>query len=307
MVMPSFVRVVASVLRDELSIDRTDLKPVEQGRLAAARLTIIPLIIVIMACGLGRSIIDSVRDFLSYTPSNAAPASDVIGLDDELGYALNGLPPVIFGVLACVAMHLLRLPAPSCPHRQVGARTGVLAFFVAFIPLTLNNVLLQFAIATLHLRFFDGVSLSFLTPFGEGVMMVGTAAEGLVEEPLVLGLVAVGLRRCKVPWTAVAVVAIVLRISLHLYYGPAIVSWALWPLLYVMLYRRIGSIVPMILAHGVYDLSIVLDEWWLSHMVIAHLSDRLMPALAWVGAVIVVVVIVRRTVLRLRAVRAAKA
>lgn len=306
MAIPSIVHAAATAIRDELSIDRTDLKPVEPDRLIPARLTIIPLIVVIVACGLGDGIIEAVRYFLTYTPDTAS-SSVVIGLDDELDYAFTVVPPIIFGILACIAMRLLRLPAPNCPHRRISVRTGVLAFFVALIPLVLNNWLLQFAITVLHFRFFTGTPLSLLSPFAEGTMMVAYAAAGLEEEPIALGLVAVGLRRCKVSWPAIAAVAVLLRLSYHLYYGPAIVSWALWPLLYVMLYRRIGSIVPMILAHGVNDLAIALDTWWQSHMVIAHLSDRVVPAMAWVGVAIVVVVIVRRTVLGMRAVRAAKA
>lgn len=78
---------------------------------------------------------------------------------------------------------------------------------------------------------------------------------GPTEELVLLGIVVVGLRYVNLPWWLVTCVAVCLRVPFHLYYGWAAFAIGVWPVLAVMLYRRIGMITPLIVAHGMYDVS----------------------------------------------------
>ncbi|KAB8291438.1 type II CAAX prenyl endopeptidase Rce1 family protein [Bifidobacterium avesanii] len=78
---------------------------------------------------------------------------------------------------------------------------------------------------------------------------------GPTEELVLLGLTVVGLRWVGSPWWLVTCAAVALRVPFHLYYGWAAFAIGVWPVLAVMLYRRVGMITPMIVAHGMYDVS----------------------------------------------------
>jgi hypothetical protein len=76
------------------------------------------------------------------------------------------------------------------------------------------------------------------------------AAAGFEEElPLVLVLVW-ALRSARYSWLVVCVVAAVLRVSFHLYYGWEAVGMFVWPVLIVLLYARTGAIWGIIAAHA---------------------------------------------------------
>lgn len=78
---------------------------------------------------------------------------------------------------------------------------------------------------------------------------------GPTEELVLLGIVVIGLRYAGAPWWLVTCVAVGLRVPFHLYYGWAAFAIAVWPVLAVLLYRRVGMITPLIVAHGMYDVS----------------------------------------------------
>ncbi|KAA8817208.1 CPBP family intramembrane metalloprotease [Bifidobacterium callitrichos] len=78
---------------------------------------------------------------------------------------------------------------------------------------------------------------------------------GPTEELVLLGIVVIGLRYAGAPWWLVTCVAVGLRVPFHLYYGWAAFAIAVWPVLAVLLYRRMGMITPLIVAHGMYDVS----------------------------------------------------
>ena len=76
------------------------------------------------------------------------------------------------------------------------------------------------------------------------------AAAGFQEEiPLVLVLVW-ALRSARYSWLVICIVAAVLRVSFHLYYGWEAVGLFIWPVLVVLLYARTGAIWGIIVAHA---------------------------------------------------------
>ncbi|WIB72602.1 CPBP family intramembrane glutamic endopeptidase [Curtobacterium sp. MCBD17_026] len=96
---------------------------------------------------------------------------------------------------------------------------------------------------------------------GTGALIVegvDFALAGPAEELALLGLVVVALRRADVRWRWVVLVAIIVRIPFHLYYGWGVIAFAFWPLVFVYLYRRTGAIWGLVLAHTLYDVAAVL-------------------------------------------------
>lgn len=87
-------------------------------------------------------------------------------------------------------------------------------------------------------------------------------AAGVVEETVVLAFVVSTLRQAGRPLTEVAAVAIVLRMSYHDYYGPGVVGIAVWAAVFIWLYLRTGSIIPLIIVHFFWDATIFWTQRW---------------------------------------------
>ncbi|WP_169276431.1 type II CAAX prenyl endopeptidase Rce1 family protein [Bifidobacterium moraviense] len=112
------------------------------------------------------------------------------------------------------------------------------------------------ASAVIRTPFYD---YPFATRYESGwaatLYLVAMFFAGPTEELVLLGLPVLGLRHAGVPWWAVTCVAVALRVPFHLYYGWAAFAIAVWPVLAVLLFRRTGMITPLIVAHGMYDVS----------------------------------------------------
>ncbi|RSX58363.1 CPBP family intramembrane glutamic endopeptidase [Bifidobacterium samirii] len=277
-----------SAVIDELRIDRTGLKQADRPLRAAA--VIVPLIILLFAAGLGHAVVASIEQLLSYTPDDTLQYTTVdINTQTEylVGYLLRYNIP---GLLGCVAMMLLRRhPKPACPLRIPAWTTEVKTFFVAFAAMMAGTTMMTWAATVLHVQMVNQATV----PIGDTATMLvllGSATAGLMEEPIALGVVAVGLRRCRVPWPAVAAIAALMRVSYHLYYGWAALAIAIWPVLFVMIYRRTGAIMPLIVAHGVYD--VILTGQQLHPYTL--FAEPLLDALAVIGVAIAVVTVLRK-------------
>ena len=114
---------------------------------------------------------------------------------------------------------------------------------------------------------------------------------------MLLGIVVICLRYVDLPWWLVIVVAAALRVPFHLYYGWAAFAIAVWPVLAVLLFRRVGMITPFIVAHGMYDVSTAMTglngfagSVWPSAIAYAIMAMPAIWALTvtirWVGGVI---------------------
>lgn len=150
--------------------------------------------------------------------------------------ARSGEPPSVMGLDA------------SQPGRDL-ARGAVLAAVIGGAGLGLY-------IAAFHL----GISLNIVPEslpnvwWRIPVLLLSAAHDGILEEILVIGYL---LRRLDqlgwTPWKAI-VVAAILRGSYHLYQGfGAFVGNAVMGIIFGVLYRRWGRVMPMIIAHALID------------------------------------------------------
>jgi membrane protease YdiL (CAAX protease family) len=93
------------------------------------------------------------------------------------------------------------------------------------------------------------------------VGLLSSLMAGVVEEIVVLGYL---VRRFEQRgWTSAAVVlvAVLVRVSYHLYYGPGVLPIVLWATVSVLAYRRIRRLLPFIVCHFVWDATIELHRY----------------------------------------------
>jgi hypothetical protein len=85
---------------------------------------------------------------------------------------------------------------------------------------------------------------------------------GVIEELVVLAFVVVTLRQAGRPWWEVTLVALVLRGSYHIYYGPGVFGILVWAALYYWIYLRFRSLIPMMVCHVAWDAVGFLSQRW---------------------------------------------
>ena len=91
-------------------------------------------------------------------------------------------------------------------------------------------------------------------PVAVVVRLVDTAMAGPAEELALMALVVVGLRRCGYRWWVVVLVAVVVRVPFHLYYGWGALALSLWAVGVVLLYRRTGALLGIVAAHAIWNM-----------------------------------------------------
>jgi membrane protease YdiL (CAAX protease family) len=109
-----------------------------------------------------------------------------------------------------------------------------------------------------------GVAVA-LTVQDDSYTLYATAASlaaGVVEETVVLAFVVSTLRQAGRPLIEVVAVAIALRMSYHDYYGPGVAGIAIWAAVFIWLYLRTGSIIPLIIVHFFWDATIFWTQRW---------------------------------------------
>lgn len=280
-------RVIAAIGR-ELSLDRTDLAPADDVR--KARLILLPLIAAVTAVGFGPSIVEGAVLLLGYDDADTTLHVTVYDM-----YTWPRLiPPLVhagaIGMLAAALMHLLRSrPAPTVRHPMPSLRTEVKTFIMAFAVQMLGVPLMWALSPWLPLVFHPSAATAIGQP-AETLLFLSWSTAGLLEEPVV-GLLIVGMRRCRISWRVIAAVIVVLRVAYHIYNGWAALCIALWPLLTVMLYRRTGALLPIILAHGAFDVSALIGSYLPGSAWFSRISTIMVAA----GAAIIVVTVLRKT------------
>jgi membrane protease YdiL (CAAX protease family) len=85
---------------------------------------------------------------------------------------------------------------------------------------------------------------------------------GVVEEMVVLGFVLVTLQQARRPMWEILLVALVLRGSYHIYYGPGVVGIFIWASVFIWLYLRTRSLVPIIAVHFLWDFTVFMTLRW---------------------------------------------
>jgi hypothetical protein len=87
-------------------------------------------------------------------------------------------------------------------------------------------------------------------------------AAGVVEEIVVLAFVVTTLRQAGRPLAEILVVAVLLRCSYHDYYGSGVVGIAVWAAVFVWLFLRTGSVIPLVVVHFIWDATIFWAQRW---------------------------------------------
>lgn len=88
------------------------------------------------------------------------------------------------------------------------------------------------------------------------------AQAGIVEEIVVLGYLVRRLEQLGLRTGWVVALAVVARISYHLYYGWGVLPFAVWALVSIVIYRRYRRLWPFILVHFLWDLGVSLTPWF---------------------------------------------
>lgn len=92
------------------------------------------------------------------------------------------------------------------------------------------------------------------------VALLKSLQAAVVEEIVVLGYLVRRLEQRGWPATAVVIVAVLVRVSYHLYYGPGVLPIVLWATATVLMYRRIRRLLPFIICHFAWDASIAINS-----------------------------------------------
>ena len=110
-----------------------------------------------------------------------------------------------------------------------------------------------------------------------GLLMSLQAA--VVEEVVVLGYLVRRLEQRGLTATTVVVVAVLVRASYHLYYGPGVLPIVLWATATVLAYRWIRRLLPFIICHFVWDAGITIGGY-------SHTAGALFDGLFFVAALV---------------------
>jgi membrane protease YdiL (CAAX protease family) len=111
-------------------------------------------------------------------------------------------------------------------------------------------------------------------------------AAGIIEETVVLAFVVTTLRQARRPLPEIVIVAILLRCSYHDYYGPGVVGIAVWAAVFIWLFLRTGSVLPLIVVHFLWDSTIFWSQRWhaiLTAQAIAFLLLPLAAGISWLA------------------------
>ena len=98
---------------------------------------------------------------------------------------------------------------------------------------------------------------------GASYLLYATAASlhaGIVEETIALAFTVSTLRQAGRPVPEIVLVAVLLRCSYHDYYGPGVIGIAIWAAVFVWLYLRLGSIIPLVIVHILWDVTIFFGQ-----------------------------------------------
>jgi hypothetical protein len=83
---------------------------------------------------------------------------------------------------------------------------------------------------------------------------------GITEELVVLAFVVTTLLAARRKPAEILAVAVVLKVSYHLYYGPGAVGITVWAALFAWLFWRTRSLVPLIVVHVWWDLVVTFSD-----------------------------------------------
>lgn len=98
------------------------------------------------------------------------------------------------------------------------------------------------------------VEQTFTADLPRTLSVIEAGLAGPAEELALLLLVVTVLRVAGYSWPVVIIAAVAVRIPFHMYYGWGAIGMAIWPVLMVVLYRRTGAILAIILTHASWNM-----------------------------------------------------
>jgi len=131
---------------------------------------------------------------------------------------------------------------------------------VQVIPQALGSAL----VTGLHIPRYSVVGPALPVAF-VAVAILKSLQAAVVEEIVVLGYLVRRLEQRGWSSVSVVVIAVLVRVSYHLYYGPGVLPIVLWALASVLVYRWLRRLLPFIVCHFVWDASIAINGY--SHAV----------------------------------------
>ena len=101
--------------------------------------------------------------------------------------------------------------------------------------------------------------------------VAGSLFSGVAEEMVALAFVVTTLRQARRPAAEILIVAVLIRCSYHIYYGVGVIGIAVWATVFVLLFLRFGSVIPLIVLHVLWDTTQFLGQKWLAAAVVGVL------------------------------------
>jgi hypothetical protein len=244
---------VTDVFGRELNIDSTGIsaRNVEGWQPRAASWTAIVAVFVI---GWARGTCIALRVALGYEPAirTTLSISDLV---------LSILQDGAIAAVAAVLILAFRQYSGARPVRA-SSRANLKTFFLAIDAMSLGW-LAQGIVAQALTGMFGIPSYKpgpeQTTDLLTHILTIAEAAmAGPSEELALMALVVVALHATGYNRWVIVVVAILVRIPFHLYYGWSAIALFVWVVLTILLYWRTGAIVGIVLAHTVWDVLLYL-------------------------------------------------
>jgi uncharacterized protein len=203
---------------------------------------------------------------------------------------LEASPQLYYLAVAALVWYLLARSGEGLAAIGLGGRrlrmdlALVLPAFIVmeYVPQTLGTDLERW----LHLQgfYFTIVPQLHYTAALTAVQVVVGVGSGIVEEIVVLGFLVRRLEQLGLRTSWIVVIAVLVRVSYHLYYGWGAIPIALWALATVLCYLRIRRLLPFILCHIAWDAAIPFRAFYAPAyhvMFIAAVATGTVLALWW--------------------------
>lgn len=195
----------------------------------------------------------------SFTVSGARISSAVVGWKDAIPGSIDQVTGTVLAVgvplVLAARRGLSRIDLGLAVRRVITVGQGVRMAAWAALALIAGSVVTT----TLEPH---RVVIPYQTFPDLTINLFHAAQAGFLEETVALAFVVTTLQQAHRPIGEILVVAVLLRMSYHVYYGPGVAGIAIWASVFLWLYLRYRSIVPLIVVHSSWDLLITLTARW---------------------------------------------
>lgn len=249
-----------------------DLPPIRPGRAYAEVLLVFAAFFLAGIVAASLLLAGRYRNGLS-TASWGAYGNQAVDLIAQIGLALAVV--LLLSARRGVSASTLGLRIPRLDDGRLAVSRSIRIVAWGLFALIVGGVL-NAVLQTGHLPTGSPTAPELL--FG----VVDSVQAGVIEELVVLAFVVVTLRQARRPWWEVTAVALLLRGSYHIYYGPGVFGILLWAGLYYWTYLRFRELVPLMVCHAGWDIVGFLSQRWAAVSGVA----LLVVVVVWISAII---------------------